>query len=66
MGEDKKKRKVKNMTGLQKLVKRYWPNESTLVKMRTRREDVTARHCFFISGHRAFDADPGDTKRGLL
>ncbi len=62
-GEDKKKRKVKNMTGLQKLVKRYWPNESTLVKMRTRREDVNRKTLLLLYlVTEAFDADPGDTK----
>lgn len=62
-GEDKKQRKVKNMTGLQKLVKRYWPNESTLVKMRTRREDVNRKTLLLLYlVTEAFDADPGDTK----
>lgn len=62
-GDHKKQRKVKNMTGLQKLVRRYWPNESTLVKMRTRKEDVNRKTLLLLYlVTEAFDADPGDKK----
>lgn len=36
-------RRLGNMTPLQKLVKKYWPNESSLVNMRNRKEDVSRK-----------------------
>lgn len=36
-------RRLGTMTPLQKLVKKYWPNESSLVNMRNRKEDVSRK-----------------------
>ena len=36
-------RKLEEMTPLQKLVKKYWPNESSLVNMKNRKEDVSRK-----------------------
>lgn len=61
--EKGKTAQAKDMTILQKLVKKYWPNESTLVKMRTRKEDVNRKTLLLLYlVTEEFDMDAQDGK----
>ena len=57
----KKGAKSQEMTPLQKLVKRCWPNEGELIRMRRRQEDVSRKALLLLYlVTEAFDMEPGE------
>ncbi len=57
----KKGVKSQEMTPLQKLVKRCWPNEGELIRMRRRQEDVSRKALLLLYlVTEAFDMEPGE------
>lgn len=54
-------RNLAGMTPLQRLVKRFWPNESSLFNMRNRKEDVSRKVMILLYLiTEAFDEEPED------